>query len=55
MGTIGGPLGSLIGAAIGVVVGAIVANIGLDRKERTDVTVEEVERLCAGLEELATR
>lgn len=27
-----------------VVVGAIVANIGLDRKERTDVTVEEVER-----------
>jgi len=27
-----------------VVAGAIIANIGLDRKERTDVTVEEVER-----------
>jgi len=27
-----------------VLVGAIIANIGLDRKERTDVTVEEVER-----------
>ena len=27
-----------------VVVGAIIANIGLDRRERTDVAVEEVER-----------
>ncbi|MCK4513104.1 hypothetical protein KAW64_15260, partial [bacterium] len=27
-----------------VVAGALYANLGLDRKDRTDVTVEEVER-----------